>query len=673
MRRSIGYVLAGVLVLAAGADLRAEPVGEPQIVWEVKNRFRLFRHESDFQRHVEAAQAGSVLEAERRLAASTAGRGWARVMLNSLCVDAAGRILDTCERDGVRESYLAPTEHRVGVAVEQPPSGAQCVWTFESPDTAPQRVEAPCEQEVRVRVAYQRPTVVALTMTPPDGAVRYARTEILVRDLLIAGIGDSIASGEGNPDRPVALNDDGFCFRRAGGVGRSEYFRPGRAAYRGNQTCEIAPPGGPGSPGGSGGSGGGSADQAWARSGANWLSAACHHSLYSYQLRTALALAIENRQVSVTYLPLACSGSDIENGLLSSRRAREAACGNQGRKGGCPSTVPAQVSRMQAALKTARRRQSDRTYDLVLLTVGANDIGFSELVADVMLEDSAERSLAARGGGIASVESAREALKGKLPGRFARLRQALMPLVGQDLSRVVYVSYANPAMQAPGVACGGGRDGFDIHPAFSVNAGKLKNAVGFVEREFLPGVRALALCEGGVACRSEKERMTFVDTHQPAFVQHGFCVRSESDPEFDRACFSAEGKSFHDSAVAAVKQPLVCGQSVREFRAYGSRARWIRTPNDSYFIAMTYPDGLAMQPADIHDALWGVLSAVYGGAIHPTAEGHAAMADAALPAARNVVGFEEHRSEVESQPLPPPDGVPARPARAAPIIGSPPN
>ena len=67
----------------------------------------------------------------------------------------------------------------------------------------------------------------------------------------------------------------------------------------------------------------------------------------------------------------------------------------------------------------------------------------------------------------------------------------------------------------------------------------------------------------------------------------------------------------------------------------------MRTANDSYFTAMTYPQGLSgvLQPASIHDAIWGVLSAVYGGAIHPTAEGHAAMADAALPAMREVLGI----------------------------------
>ena len=46
------------------------------------------------------------------------------------------------------------------------------------------------------------------------------------------------------------------------------------------------------------------------------MSQACHRSLYSYQLRTALALAVENPHVAVTFLPLACTGATIESGLL---------------------------------------------------------------------------------------------------------------------------------------------------------------------------------------------------------------------------------------------------------------------------------------------------------------------------------------------------------------------
>ena len=162
----------------------------------------------------------------------------------------------------------------------------------------------------------------------------------------------------------------------------------------------------------------------------------------------------------------------------------------------------------------------------------------------------------------------------------------------------------------------------------------------FVEREFLPQLRGLALCEGGILCRNPRaDRMTFVDGHQPGFASHGFCARAESDPEFDRQCFSATGDSFDPDIVTAASQPMLCGRSAAEYRAYLPRARWIRDANDSYFSAMTCPQGLptSQQPADIHDATWGVLSAVYGGAVHPSAEGHAAMADAAVPAAAAVL------------------------------------
>ena len=58
-------------------------------------------------------------------------------------------------------------------------------------------------------------------------------------------------------------------------------------------------------------------------------------------------------------------------------------------------------------------------------------------------------------------------------------------------------------------------------------------------------------------------------------------------------------------------------------------------------------------------APWGVVSAVYGGAVHPTAEGHAAMADAALVAARSVLGLGANAS-VSSEPLAPLTTSPAQ-------------
>src|SRR5262249_59864506 len=64
----------------------------PRIEWEVKNRFRLFRSDRDFERHVNAYRADGVLASEHRLETDTGGRGWARTMVGSLCVDAAGNL-----------------------------------------------------------------------------------------------------------------------------------------------------------------------------------------------------------------------------------------------------------------------------------------------------------------------------------------------------------------------------------------------------------------------------------------------------------------------------------------------------------------------------------------------------------------------------------------------------
>ena len=161
------------------------------------------------------------------------------------------------------------------------------------------------------------------------------------------------------------------------------------------------------------------------------------------------------------------------------------------------------------------------------------------------------------------------------------------------------------------------------------------------------------------------ERMIFVDGHQTEFARHGMCVRATNDPGIHRNCFSNSGQSFQTDPTLAADDPMVCNEPAGNYRPYASRGRWIRTANDSYFTAMTYPEGMPaiLKPSDIHDALWGVLSAVYGGAVHPTAEGYAAMADAALPATRAVLGLTPP-SAIHAEPLPPPTALAPAPGAA---------
>jgi lysophospholipase L1-like esterase len=608
-----------------------------QISWEVRNRFRLFREERDFLLHADSGRGRSVLASEQALELQSDGRGWARNTVNRLCIDLAGRVAEPCTRDNVKESYLTPIDHPVVVRLAGAvPVGATCAWSFDDGD-GPQVSTFDCAEPVNLRVRYGRTTVATADVSSGSDGSQRVSTEITVRDILIAGLGDSVASGEGNPDRPIALAEDGFCFRSYLGTAASQYYRPSRAGYKGGRACEAP-----------------DTLAVWQRQSALWFNPACHRSLYSYQTRTALALAVQYPHIAVTYLPLACTGATIADGLFGSQRARDCLPSKSG--GACQGTVNGQLAELREAITAAKRRQADRQLDLVLLSIGANDIYFSGLVADVIVDTTTERALFRRSGVMASVDDARGALTRDLPQGFAKLREALKPLVGGDLSRVVYTSYANPTLYGGGAPCPGGRAGFDIHPSFNAQPQRLAAVSNFVESEFLPQLKALALCQGGILCRNPRsDRMTFVDNHQTNFAGHGFCARAESDPEFDRQCFSASGDSFDPDIVNAASQPMLCGRSAGEYRAYLPRARWIRDANDSYFAAMTYPQGLpsSQQPSDIHDATWGILSAVYGGAVHPSAEGHAAMADAAVPAAAAVLQLDAGVPEVISQPVPP--------------------
>jgi len=620
----------------APAAAQSAPDAPMQISWEVRNRFRLFREERDFLLHTDSARGRSILASEQALELQSDGRGWARNTVNRLCIDLAGRVSEPCSRDGVKESYLAPVDHPVIVRLTgQIPVGATCAWSLDDGE-GPRQSTFDCAEPVNFRARYGRPTVATVEVSSGSEAPQRVATEIMVRDIFIAGLGDSIASGEGNPDRPIALSDEGFCFRSYLGSAGAQYYRPSRAGYKGGRACEAP-----------------DTLQAWQRQSALWFNSPCHRSLYSYQTRAALALAVRYPHIAVTYLPLACTGATIPDGLFGGQRARECPPTKSG--GTCQGTVNAQLAELREAVAAAKKRQPDRKLDLILLSIGANDINFSGLVADVIVDTPTERALFRRSGVIGSVEDSRAAVARELPQSFARLREALKPLVG-DMSHVVYVSYANPTLANGGAPCPGGRAGFDIHPSFNAEPQRLANVSNYVENEFLPQLKALALCQSGVLCRDPGgDRMTFVDGHQAAFADHGFCARAENDPEFDRACFSSKGESFDPDIVTAANQPMRCSRSAGEYRAYLPRARWIRDANDSYFAAMTYPQGLpsSSQPADIHDATWGILSALYGGAVHPSAEGHAAMADAALPAVASVLQLNASQPEITAEPVSP--------------------
>ncbi len=186
----------------ADAPTAQAPADAPmQISWEVKNRFRLFREQRDFQLHVDAMRERTVLGSEQWLEPQGEGRGWARNMVNRLCIDLNGRVSEPCTRDNAKESYLTPADHPIVVRLTGAvPVGATCAWSFDDGD-GPQQSTFDCAEPVNLRVRYGKTTVATVDVSSGEIAPQKISTEIKVRDILIAGLGDSVAAGEGNPDR----------------------------------------------------------------------------------------------------------------------------------------------------------------------------------------------------------------------------------------------------------------------------------------------------------------------------------------------------------------------------------------------------------------------------------------------------------------------------------------
>ncbi len=335
------------------------------------------------------------------------------------------RLLDTCERDGERENYLAPKTHlvvaRLTGAVPRRRDLQLELRRRHHPAEAGQRALArrPVQQRARLRQADHR-----RGRHHPAGQQRRQRLDR-------------------NPGpRPADRGHGRFGRRRrrqsrpADRARRRRLLLPALPRRRARRIFPAEPAGLRGRQGLRRQSRAAPPTSAadWAKHGARWMSAACHRSLYGYQLRTALALAVENRQIAVTFLPLACSGATIDSGLLGSQGASE--CPPRGR---CAGTVPAQIEQLQDALDKARKQNPEpraRPHP-------AHRRRQRHQVLRPRRRRHHQRRRRARA--VQPGRPARDAcrrrrriLDRELPGNFAKLRAALKPLVGGDLSRVVY-------------------------------------------------------------------------------------------------------------------------------------------------------------------------------------------------------------------------------------------
>jgi hypothetical protein len=180
----------------------------------------------------------------------------------------------------------------------------------------------------------------------PDGGFTLGAAEVLVNDRLVVGLGDSYASGEGNPDIPARFTQ--------GDPNDLDVLYGLRLTPRKDRGSKVV-----------------------------WLDQRCHRSMYSYQFKTALQLALANPREAITYVSFSCSGATTDDIISKKQGPREGL-----RK------VEVQLKALRKALTAGGG--APREIDYLLLSTGGNDVKFSKFLAYVVARGIV-RNFAARG------------------------------------------------------------------------------------------------------------------------------------------------------------------------------------------------------------------------------------------------------------------------------------
>lgn len=716
MRARIIAAIAAMSGLLGGFG----PSQAADLDWEVDSPVRFYKTGSSFALHEKAfaevrgnlqgpVPADIVWRVERRLndpdckdsttpATCAATRrahyeesrmGWAAKTLATACYDNSGRprrYPAQCDRryswGAAKEDYILPDAHTVHIRLSperRAEAGTgQCAWSWQAHAAggrAGQRT-LPCGDKLTIeRVPFslnRANSGVAVTVRLPDGR-DLADPDVTVEDLLVVGLGDSFASGDSNPDRPVTFSASRqMVYDPVNSNAREEMaMRSMKPATAKSEVFDLA-----------------STDEkfdpkslpkrlmedeergliykpssrefleAFDRRAAQWMSADCHRSQYGYQFRVGMELALENRHRAITLVHLACTGAETVEGLFLEKDAREQfdkpnstkvpaqfdqladlVCrgGAAARSKTVAYTVPsysagdASIGTRTIAMRWCPPEQRKRPIDVVLLSIGGNDVGFAAVALYSITESASDIAPIAQWVGRQirfGPDVARNYLR-VFDRRLEAVKQALRDGFGVAPSQVVQTSYEPIQFDETGGMCGAMPTlGVDVHPKLRLSRERVTEAAAFTTElvnrlECMTDARRRPDCPAGLAT-GPGTGFHLVTDHLAKFARRGVCARDPKRPAADGLAMAIPRLSQRTGEFTPY--------SPANALPYAHRWRLFHTANDAFLTANTHREGIS--PFDI---LQPAYAALYSGAIHPTAEGHAMVADSVVVQVRAIV------------------------------------
>ncbi len=690
MSRLSASIITFFMVLGGAGVAHAQSVQ-----WEIAHRYRLFSNEQHFRALLdvfrslpaESRQNEPALALEHALEKESANSclpdklfgadddqdrfGWSAAMIRGrTCFSATGRNHHQCTLDRIEQVSLpapkrrnqcvttgdSPTTQKQGggdafmdpraadilVKIENLDTGdskRQCRFTAKRSDAAANAapvgsVTASCGLLARIHgIPYDTPFDIAVQRAE-NGALLAGLGQQVARHVFIAGLGDSFASGEGNPDQPVQLSGDQppYDYERSTSMrGGDVRNYPVRAGQREVQSGGAAQP--------------------------RWLNLQCHRSLYSQQAKASLALALEQPHLAVSFTGYACTGAKIDEGLLGYWKARDDVRKEQYDSSPqlmrllrdyCADPSPYLAFRPPASGNFDWRQivpckaRRVRPPDIVLLSIGGNDIGFVRVIAGQILGHSGNpawrrpwpitQKLWLKGANPMSFEESKTLITEKFPANLIRLREALdiylRPTAGVPSAyRVIQTGYPQLTQTAT-KPCTASTKGMDVHAAFKTKGETGPGGIDFIH--FLNTRLSDSVTKIG------SERWVFVADHAARFKEHAFCDGGAPSAE------SFGARNYKPDISGGMEFPFVMNKGnhfawspyrPEEWRAYRPRNRWIVTPNDGFNTGHYINSGMVESHGPFDKAM-PMLASVLSGAFHPNALGHAAIADAVLPELR---------------------------------------